>query len=327
MGNRNSCLILAIIILALFVSSQRSSAQDTTGIYLWHVKSGKQIRVMSQDGTATSVAFSPDGSTLASGSGSGGFDVGFMYIWDVKTGKRLREARLDGAINALRFLPDGEMLAVGTLKATLLFSKKTGKPIAKLGDGYTTFLDVSSDGKLVASNAGGKVTVWDVATRKAVTKVEPKAYAYGVSISPDRKRVAFGTRAGGVGIVELATGKLVHSYATPKLVQAIAFSPDGKQLAAGNYFNGAVYIWEMSTRKKLTEFRPSKQGIFSLAWSPKGEFLAASIYHDRRIVLLDPKTGKQSMTIGISDILGARSVTVSPDGSLIAAACTPTVMR
>ncbi|MBC8871007.1 MAG: PD40 domain-containing protein [Planctomycetes bacterium] len=326
MGNRNACLKLTVAILALAASSQRSSAQDTTEICLWDAKSGELIRVMSQDGTATSVAFSPDGSTLASGSGSGGFETGFLNIWDVKIGKLVRKAELDGAINALQFFPGGKTLAVGTLKGTLLVSSQTGKPIAKLGDGYTTFLDVSDDGQIVVSNAGGKVAVWDVATRKAVAEVKPKDYAYGVSISPDSKRFAFGSRAGGVGIVESATGRIEHTFETPKLVQTVAFSPDGKQLAAGNYFTGELYIWDMSTREKITDVKLSNQGIFSLAWSLQGAFLAASVYHDRIIILLDPKTGKHLETI-ITAILGARSVTVSPDGSLIAAACTPTVMR
>ena len=324
-GYRDLCLKMTFSMLALAVSARQSSAQDTTEVCLWDAKSGEQIRVMQQEGMAYSVAFSPDGSTLVSGGGTN-TGTGFLNIWDIKTGKRIGEAGLDGAVKALRFLADGETLAAGTHKGTLLVSKKTGKPTAKLGDGYASFLDVSGDGKIVVSNAGGKVTIWDVATQKKVTEIEPKDYAYGVSISPDRKLVAFGSRAGGVGIAELATGKTVHTFETPKLVQSVAFSPDGKQLAAGNNFNGEIYIWDMSTREKVTDIKLSNRGIFSVAWSPQRAFLAASVYHDQIIILLDPNTGKHLETI-ITAVLGARSVTVSPDGSVIAAACTPTVMR
>lgn len=111
------------------------------------------------------------------------------------------------------------------------------------------------------------------------------------------------------------------------MAYSVAFSPDGSTLVSGGGTNtgtGFLNIWDSKTGKRIGE-AGLDGAVKALRFLPDGETLAAGT-HDQIIILLDPKTG-QHLTTLITAILGARSVTVSPDGSVIAAACTPTVMR
>lgn len=108
-----------------------------------------------------SVAFSPDGKMLTSGS-----VLGSVLLWDVKTGKRTatlqrfnpkgREEDINPCYS-VAFSPDGNTLAAGTLYGIKLWDVKSGENIVALGDPPGTVWSVafSSDGKTVAS-AGSK---------------------------------------------------------------------------------------------------------------------------------------------------------------------------
>ena len=83
-------------------------------LILWSVASGRQLLSI-EDASASSLAFSPDGKMIATGSGDG-----TMKFWDVGTGKELRPfaghddwhgSRFSGPeVNSLTFSPDGKTL-------------------------------------------------------------------------------------------------------------------------------------------------------------------------------------------------------------------------
>jgi WD40 repeat protein len=121
---------------------------------------------MTHDGVVTSVAYSPDGKTLA----SGGQD-GTIKLWDVATGKE--RATFQGHpvsdwVTSVAYSPDGKTLASGSGETIKLWDVATGKEQATLNNGHTASVKsvtYSPDGKTLAS-AGRDQTIklWDVAT-------------------------------------------------------------------------------------------------------------------------------------------------------------------
>ncbi len=91
-------------------------------IYLWEIGTGKK-RIKLEQGGADSLAFSPDGRTIASGHGDG-----MVCLWEVATGKRI--CRFDGhraSVFSVAFSPDGRTLSSGSEDATVLIWDLAGR--------------------------------------------------------------------------------------------------------------------------------------------------------------------------------------------------------
>jgi WD40 repeat protein len=123
------------------------------------------------------VAFSSDGSTLASGS----FD-NTIKLWDVKTGKELQT--LTGhsySVTSVAFSSDGSTLASGSDDETIkLWDVNTGKELHTLtGHSYSaTSVAFSSDGSTVASGSDDEtIKLWDVKTGKELHTLTGHSYS------------------------------------------------------------------------------------------------------------------------------------------------------
>jgi len=116
--------------------------------------------------SVSSVAFSPDGKVLASGS----FDD-TIKLWDVQTGRALQT--LTGHsdnVNSVAFSPDGKVLASGS--ATIkLWDVQTGR-VQQTLTGYSDIVNsvaFSPNGKVLASGSyDNTIKLWDVQTRRAL---------------------------------------------------------------------------------------------------------------------------------------------------------------
>ena len=221
--------------------------------------------------TNWSVAFSHDGTLLASGSANG-----TIKVWNVNT--REEAASLDGhtgQVLALDFSPDGTMLASGSWDNTVkLWDVTTWTNIGTL-EGHTgviVSLEFLPDGKLATKSGGdGTVKLWDVQTRSQNSTINTDAVGR-VAVSPDGATLA-SSISWAIKLWSLSTGvqtgalNHMREYNSARL----AFSPDGTVLAVTA--NGLIEIWDVPARELLATISGGPGGVGSMLFSPNGKQL------------------------------------------------------
>jgi WD40 repeat protein/tRNA A-37 threonylcarbamoyl transferase component Bud32 len=317
---------------------------------LWDVATRKErTSLKGHTDRVTSVAFSPDGKTLASSQGSVRTHEtipGEVKLWDVATGQE--RGSLKGhtqPVTSLAFSRDGRTLASGSMDSTIrLWEVATGPELATLkGAGYS--LVFSPDGKTLASWSGVRVKLWDVATGQE----RPFGGNRPVAFSPDGKTLASGslfddTLPSGksdntVNLWDLASEqKGIPFKGHTDQVTSVAFSPDGKTIASAHlsHFGNqqraqgrfgsfraeidwlraqppptekGIKLWDVATRTELTSFR----GYGPLAFSPDGKTLASGSW-DATIKLWDVGSHQELATLDSKGKFGV----FSPDGRIFA---------
>jgi WD40 repeat protein len=166
-------------------------------IKLWDVATGSEVRTLTGHTEAvTSVAFSPNGRLLASGSTDE-----TATIWDVATGSTVFILRgHDRGVNAVAFHPDGRLLASASEDETIrLWDVATGRLVREIESNspfFSPFTSVafSPNGRLLASGSGdGTVKIWDGATGNVHTLSGHEAWVSAVAFSRDERLLASGS--------------------------------------------------------------------------------------------------------------------------------------
>ncbi len=228
--------------------------------------------------SATTMAFSPDGSRLVTAS-----DDGELRVWDTDTGSEI--ARLRGhtaTVTAVAYSPDGGQVATGAANGAIrLWDARTGAADRELlaHDSAVMTLAFQPDGTQLASGShDGTVRIWPRAGRQRLADISGPAGITAAAFSPDGSLLAIAPRGGGT--VEIWDPRTAERQfvldAAGAVVKRIVFAPLGGRIAAVLETPAGepdVRVWSVLDGGLVAGIGPHERGVAAAAFSPDGDRL------------------------------------------------------
>ena len=306
---------------------QRLATTLGATITVWDAESGRDLVTMNGDtGYVIGLAFSPDGTRLA----SGGTD-GTARVWDATTG--LQELALvghAGIVGDVDFSPDGSRLLTGggDTTARVWDVSRTGgsESFTGVDSDELNSVEYGSDGSTLLTTGWGGGWLWDTTTGARVQNY-PELVFDGTWL-PGESQVVGGEWSDETGglvarVLDGASGDELRTLLDHRLSGSIAASPDGSQIAIGTDTGVAVLrdarSGELLRRLGEASDEPNVS-LADLEFGPDSSLLAGMTANGT-LYLWNVSTGeelvKRQAHSALASALG-RGLAFSPDGTLLA---------
>jgi len=305
-----------------------ASASSDGKVRLWDVESkNPRPRVLTKYyAAALSLAFSPDGKYLVT-SGSVHGTESPIRIFDLVTETEVKP-RLEGHtswVYALAFSPDGRQLVSAGGESTIFVWDFVARRLLDRLPGHggqIRTLAFSPDGqRLVSGGVDQTIRIWDVTARRQVGFRRGHGAAVNrVAVSSDGQSILSVSVSGGESTAKLwnlAEPKERDVLVGPQSVFDLALSPDDKTVASVIYDTFDVQLWDVPSRRLVTNLTGHTTSLLCVAFSPDGKLLATG-GRDQTVRLWNPQ--KPQPIAVLTNEFEVGSVAFARDGRTLAAA-------
>ncbi|KAJ6567905.1 WD40-repeat-containing domain protein [Mycena vulgaris] len=272
--------------------------------------------------SVNSVAFSPDGTRIVSGS----YD-NTVRVWDAETQTQIG-APLEGHtswVQSVAFSPDGTRIVSGSGDNTVrVWDAETQTQIGAPLEGHTSWVQsvaFSPDGtRIVSGSDDNTVRVWDAETQTQIrAPLEGHtSWVQSVAFSPDGTRIVSGSGDNTVRVWDAETQTQIGAplEGHTSWVQSVAFSPDGTRIVSGSHDN-TVRVWDAETQTQIgAPLKGHTNSVQSVAFSPDGTRIVSGS-RDNTVRVWDAETQTQIGAPLEGHTSWVQSVAFSPDGTRI----------
>jgi WD40 repeat protein len=302
--------------------------------HLWTLYNSNQATLQGHKGSVLSVAYSPDGKRIVSGS-----QDNTVKVWDANKGQEILSFKgHTSAVDSVVWSPDGKRIVTANRHpfretTVKVWDDVTGQQLlAVKGSGPVAY---SPDGKYIVSRSGDRtrkgryvgpdktLKVWDAQTGQE--RISLKGHAWdvlSVAYSPDGKRIA----SSGAATVRVWDAKKGEEILSLKGSGPVAFSPDGKHVvcASGGSSKSTLKVWDVATGQEILSFTGRTGEVTSVSYSPDGKrIVCGSGGQDQQgdplpgeVKMWDAATGQELLSLK-GHLGNVRSVAYSPDGRCI----------
>lgn len=285
---------------------------------------GAELRTLAGHGkNVTSVAISPDGKKVVSGSA----DL-TIKVWDLETG--VEGLNLNGHtayVSCLAITSDGRWIVSGSGDKTIrTWDMTTGSQGLTLSghSAAVTALAITPDGNQIVSGSGdGTLKIWDLKTGAILlTLIGHKKDVTSVAITPDGRKVISASKDWTHKVWDLKTGGELRTHAG---YNPVVVTPDGKWVVSGIQSVTRFGIWDIDGRQEDIQFDGFHgAGVQGIAITPDGKLaLTASIDNTVKAWSIDER--RELFTLRHEKMVNA--VAIAPDGKLAVSACADMTLR
>jgi RNA polymerase sigma factor (sigma-70 family) len=292
----------------------------------WSVPAGNELIRVRGD-SARSIAFSPDGQTVATGDMSG-----VIKLRDPATlAEKLSVKGHANGVNAIAFSADGTMLvSAGLDRMVKLWDArdlKERRTFPGHSDMVYTVAFFHNGEAFVTGSRDATARIWNVRTGKEIVAL--RGHEQGVemvAVSPDDNVVATASWDKTIRLWNAATGVAIGTITGgDSAMYSVAFSRDGT-LLAGGAFDGTVRIWDPTTRKLIRTLQKHNNAVWSLAFSRNDQYLASGC-GDSSVRLWEVKGMKELVRLRTSDVRPVQALAYAPDGKSVAFTADDSIVR
>lgn len=354
-----------------------SGSQDGT-VKLWDAGTGDLKRTIAlwndfsyevgnapREKEVWSMAFSPDGATLASGRLDGTLQLwnlttgrqdkvlkghtrqistlkfnadgtllasnspdGAIYVWDVDTGRQRLSLTAQSSEQRFAFSSDGVTLAIAYGGADLpvqLYNTASGEEVAELTEHRQVISLVFGPDGLITSGLDGKLQLWDEEIGASRTISDRAGWNTILAISPHGSKLASNEWRGVLRLWDMTSGSPGDAQIGHTSPVTSIAFSPDGMLLASGGEDGTIWVWEVATNSLHKALLGHLGRVTGVAFSPDGNLLASSGF-DRTVRLWDTATARQIAVLSGHESF-VRCVAFSPDGKLVASGSTDQTVR